>query len=80
MLLVDGNYAQWGPWADCDMKTFDTRRERTCQGIKYGGKCEGEPEESKKCGEKYDSTLTMVHVDKGPLEVLGKLETPWPHV
>ena len=53
MLLVDGNYKQWGDWTPCDDK-FDTKRTRTCQGFKYGGDCDGESVEIRKCGEKYD--------------------------
>ena len=76
MLLVDGNYTQWSRWSTCDMKTFDTKRNRTCEGNQYGGACEGKSEEIKKCGEKYDPTLTVAHVEKELPLVLGKLETP----
>ena len=70
MLLDDGNYTQWSPWSECNQRTFERKRDRTCQGNQCGGKCEGEGEEIKKCGEKYDPTLTMVHVDKVPQETM----------
>ena len=53
MSLVNGNYTQWTPWSTCDDK-FDTKRTRTCQGYQHGGTCDGESEEIRKCGEKYD--------------------------
>ena len=66
MLLVDGDYTQWSNWSSCDSNTFDIKRNRTCLGPQHGGKrCDGEPEEFKKCGKKYDPIPAMVHVNKG---------------